>query len=405
MTTNQSEELVYRLCTKSFLSLWSYPNPRGKKGKELCDILVVCEPDIIIFSVKEVKFKDTGDKVGWERWRREAIKESCDQIYGADRWIASNPNVIAQDGKIGLPFPEASNRRVHRIAVALGSQGKVPMYFGDFGKGFIHVLDEESLDILMTELDTISDDVKYLVDKESFYRKGKLTIFSGGGEEDLLAFYLTNNREFPEEPTLIILNDDLWKGYKNDPQVKAKKKLDEISYIWDELIEELHQTYLDVNFITDIPYTSDKLEDIEKAIRVMARENRFSRRMLAISLVDFLQNSRNKKLKSRISDSSMLDVLYLFQISNYDLDRKANMAELLGRCVVARGLNQNKKIVVGIGVEFSEIAKGSATTVCYLDVPEWTDEWQKQMDYLQREFEYFTKPQMKKLSEDEYPHK
>jgi hypothetical protein len=66
----ESEELVYRLCTKSFLSLWSYPNPRGKRGKELCDILVVCEPDIIIFSVKEAAFKDTGNKVAWER-RRE----------------------------------------------------------------------------------------------------------------------------------------------------------------------------------------------------------------------------------------------------------------------------------------------------------------------------------------------
>jgi hypothetical protein len=70
---------------------------------------------------------------------------------------------------------------------------------------------------------------------------------------------------------------------------------------------------------------------------------------------------------------------------------------------VARGLNQDKKRVVGIGAEFSEILEGSATTVCHLDIPEWTDEWQKQMDYLQKEFGYFMKPQMKKLSEGEYP--
>lgn len=397
----KSEELVYKLCTKSFLSLWSYPNPQGKKGKELCDILVVCEPDIIILSVKEIKFKDTGDEVGWERWRKKAIEESCNQIYGAERWIASNPNVITTGGRIGLPFPEVSSRRVHKVAVALGSQGKVPMYFGDFGKGFIHVLDEESLNILMEELDTISDFVKYLVDKESFYQKGKLTIFNG--EENLLAFYLTNNREFPEEPTLIVLDDDLWSGFKSDPRVKAKKKLDEISYVWDEIIEELHQTYLNSNFVTDIPYTSDKLMDLEKAIRVMARENRLSRRVLSISLVDFLQNSRSKKLKARLSDSSLLDVLYVFLISDYDLDRKANMAELVGRCVVARGLNKNKKKVVGIGVEFSQVVKGSATTVCYLEIPEWGDEWQKQMDYLQREFGYFAKPRAKGLSQEEYP--
>src|SRR4051812_27050437 len=122
----KSEELVYKLCTKSFLSLWSYPNPTGKNGKELCDILVVCEPDVIIFSVKEIEYKDTCNKVGWDRWRKKAIEESCSQISGAERWIKSNLNVITKSGDIGLPFPEPSNRRVHRVAVALGSKGKVP---------------------------------------------------------------------------------------------------------------------------------------------------------------------------------------------------------------------------------------------------------------------------------------
>jgi hypothetical protein len=300
----KSEELVYKLCTKSFLSLWSYPNPIGKNDKELCDILVVCEPDVIIFSVKEIEYKDTGNRIGWDRWRKKAIEESCNQISGAERWISSNPSVITKDGKTGLPFPGPYNRRVHRIAVALGSKGKVPMYFGDIGKGFVHVFDEESLNILMGELDTISDFVKYLVDKETFYRQGKQTAFSGG-EEDLLAFYLRNDREFPEGPTFIVLNDDLWRGFKNNPQVKAKKKLDKVSYVWDEIIEELHQTYLASNFVTDIPYTSDKLTDIEKAVRVMAREDRYSRRLLSISLVDFLQNSKSKKLKSRMCDSSI----------------------------------------------------------------------------------------------------
>jgi len=287
----KSEELVYRLCTKSFLSLWSYANPKGKKGKELCDILVVCEPDIIIFSVKEVAFKDTGDEVGWERWCQKAIGKSCSQIYGAERWIEGNPNVITQSGEPGLSFPSVG--RVHRIAVALGSRGEVPMRFGDFGKGFVHVLDEKSLDILMGELDTITDFVKYLMDKEAFYRAGTLTLFDGGGEEDLLAFYLVNGREFPQEPDLIVLDNDVWEAYKRDPKVQAKQKLDEVSYVWDEIIEELHQTYLDSNFTTDIPHTSDNLSDLEKAVRVMARENRFSRRLLSVSLVDFLQISRS----------------------------------------------------------------------------------------------------------------
>lgn len=399
----KSEELVYKLCTKSFLSLWSYANPKGKKGKELCDILVVCDPDVLIFSVKEVEFKDTGDQVGWERWRKKAVEESCDQVYGAERWIASNTAVVTREGEAGLAFPEASGRRVHRVAVALGSKGKVPMHFGDFGKGFVHVLDEKSLDVLLGELDTISDFVQYLSDKESFYRAGKLTIFGGGGEEDLLALYLANNREFPEGPTVIVLDDDVWEGFNNSPQVKAKKQLDQVSYVWDEIIEELHQTYLQSNFITGVPYASHQLSDIEKAVRVMAREDRLSRRALAMSLVDFLQNSRSQKLKSRVASSLVQDVLYVFLISDYDADRQANMAELLGRCVVARGLTPDRTRVIGIGTEFSRHVEGSATTVCYLGVPEWTGEWQEKMDYLQREFRYFAQPRAKTFSGTEYP--
>ncbi len=398
---NETERFVYHLCKKSFLSLWSYPNPKGKKGNELCDILVVCEPDIIIFSVKEIAFKDTGDKVGWERWRRAAIEESCSQIAGAERWIETNPNVITKDAAFGLPFP--ADRVVHRVAVALGSQGNVPMTFGDFGKGFVHVFDEKSLNTLMEELDTISDFVKYLGDKESFYRAGKLTLFDGGGEEDLLALYLVCDRQFPEEPDFIVLDDDLWDHFKSNPAVLSRKKQNEISYYWDEIIEELYQTYLDSNLITDLPYTSDKLPDLEKAFRVMARENRFSRRLLSISLVDFLQNSQERRSKARVSDSPLLDARYVFLISDYDSNRKANMGELLGRCIVARGLNQTKTKVIGLGVEFSKHVKGSATTVCYLEVVDWTDEWQQQMDYQQREFGYFTRPQVKGLSEQEFP--
>lgn len=277
------------------------------------------------------------------------------------------------------------------------------MTFGNFGKGFVHVFDEESLHTLMQELDTISDFVKYLIDKEAFYRAGKLTLFDGGGEEDLLALYLANGRKFPEEPDLIVWDNDLWGTFKKDPEFQAKKKLDKISYIWDEIIEEMHQTYLDSNLITDVPYTSSRLTDIEKAIRVMARENRRSRRLLSISLVDFLENCQTKKTKSRVSDSSMLDARYVFLISDYDSNRKANMGELLGRCIVARGVNQTKTKVVGLGFEFSKRVEGSATTVCYLDIPEWTSEWQDQMDYQQREFGYFTKPQVKRLTEDKYP--
>lgn len=337
----KSEELVYKLCTKSFLSLWSYPNPKGKKGKELCDILVVCEPDIIIFSVKEIEFKDTGDKVGFERWHKKAIEESCNQIYGAERWINSNPNVITQTGEEGLAFPDISKRKIHRVAVALGSKGKVPMSFGDFGNGFVHIFDEVSLEVVMNELDTITDFVTYLTDKENFYGQGRQTCFIG--EENLLAFYLSQGRKFPDEATFLALYVDLWSGFRNDAQVQVKKKLDEISYVWDRLIELINKDFREDGLTSAIPHSAIKLSTVELLVRTMARENRFSRRILGNSFIEFLELSKQKKVKSRFAVGSMSEVLYLFLASDLNNGREYNLAELYGRCGFARLISLDRK--------------------------------------------------------------
>jgi len=64
---------------------WSYASPQGRThGKELGDILVLCEPDIIIFSVNEVRPpRHPDDAVRIQRWVREVVKKSIDQVYGA----------------------------------------------------------------------------------------------------------------------------------------------------------------------------------------------------------------------------------------------------------------------------------------------------------------------------------
>ena len=56
-----SEQLVFDLCKRSALSLWSYPNPRRVDGRELCDVLVVFGGSAVIFSVKEIALNEQAD--------------------------------------------------------------------------------------------------------------------------------------------------------------------------------------------------------------------------------------------------------------------------------------------------------------------------------------------------------
>jgi len=87
---NRAEEFVLSVCERSVLSLWCYGNPKGKGGSELCDILVVCDPDIIIVSVKEITLKTDGDlAVEAAKWQRKAVDASVKQVYGAQRWLTT----------------------------------------------------------------------------------------------------------------------------------------------------------------------------------------------------------------------------------------------------------------------------------------------------------------------------
>jgi hypothetical protein len=390
---NQSEQFVFKLCRRSFLSLWSYASPRGKGGKELCDILVVCDPHVIIFSVKEVNYKETDDTVvGWERWRRSAIEESSGQIYGAERWLGTATSVLTKEGEVALDIPDSSVRRVHRVAVALGASGKVPVSVGDMGKGYVHVLDELALDAVMNELDTITDFVKYLQDKEALQERELKIITSG--EENLFALYLHNGRCFPQSVNLLFVDDDLWTTLKLKPEYCAKKEADKESYLWDKLIEEFSNNMDKENVLF-----KDSAEEFECVVRVMAKEDRLCRRILSKCFKEFHQSSDTR---SRMVPSPS-GVLYVFLALPHGTNRQYRIAELAGRSYVARMLYPEVTQVIGIATEQYEANKGSSLDAYYLLKENWTPEDQTQAENLQREFGYFATLRQSHMSEDEYP--
>ena len=393
---NLAEEFVFNLCKNTFLSLWSYTNPLGKNNKELCDILVVCDPDIIIFSVKEIKVTQSKDViVDWERWNRRAIKKSSKQLDGAERWIKSTSFVIRRDGTTGLPFPNKDIQKIHKVVVALGSEDKIPMFYGDFGKGFVHVFDEQSFSIIAQELDTITDFIEYLASKEDFYSSAKTPLLSG--EENLLALYLHKGRKFPKNIDSVILENNLWENLIKKPEYLRKKEEDRISYLWDGLIEDIS------NYVME-----NKLEfrstngDGEKILRVMANESRFTRRILSKNFAGFISLSSKNILRARISPSPS-GILYVFLALAHNAEKKYRRSELGTRCFVARGINQEYKTVIGIGMEQYKPGAGHSFYLCYLHKPEWNNEDQVCLKGIQNDCGFFVDSVRNQLHEDEYP--
>jgi hypothetical protein len=56
-----TEAKLAALADKIFLNLWTYPNLYTKDGKELCDVLVVCGDDVLIFSDKAIAWQEDKD--------------------------------------------------------------------------------------------------------------------------------------------------------------------------------------------------------------------------------------------------------------------------------------------------------------------------------------------------------
>lgn len=390
---NSSEKFVSTLCENSFFSLWSYPNPRGKKDKELCDVLVVFDPYVIVISVKEIKFTECGDfETSVKRWQKKAIDESVSQIYGAVKWIINkSQTVIQNDGSYAISIP--SNKKIIRIGVALGGEGKAPIFYRDFGKGFVHIFDEISFHKLMSELDTITDFIEYLVRKEDFISKEE-SLFIEGGEEDLLAYYLTNNRCFPDNVGKLIISSGVWDEFEHSKAYSNRKREDEISYAWDYLIKSLCKWFQNGELLT-----KHNIDEYESAIRTMAKENRFDRRLLSKSFGGMLYN----KIRARVFPSNS-GVTYVFQANDPSMDRDDRKAELEMRCIIARGLPPQNKVVIGIATEMNESPEEQVSyDLLHYTLDDWNPEMQELSDKIQREMGYFKDMSKKEFSEYEYP--
>lgn len=392
---HSTEQFIFQLCRKTFLSLWSYPNPRASGRKELCDVLVLCDPDVIVISVKDCGLSSTASpELAAQRWYREAIEKSVKQLYGACRWLSRySGNVIKSDGSLGLPLPPLDRRRVHRISVSLGSAGLIPIPIGDFGKGFVHVLSGDALGILIEQLDTISDFVHYLSAKEALASQVHELMIHG--EENLLAVYLRNDRSFPDGMPSVI-PDGLWGVFSASETFQRKLVADRPSYAWDRLVENWGSQALARELVSD-----NELSEDEQAFRIMARENRFSRRVLAGAFLEFYEAALAGKLRSRIVPSPQGGA-YVFLNARPEDERDERVKELSLRCVVARGKTACNPIV-GICLNVKPAAQGHCEDICLLEIPEWTPEHAAHADQISTNLGYFANPETSSRRIDEYP--
>ncbi len=432
-----SERYLSRLAKKSFLSLWSYSNtftdegrPNGKgDGKELCDLLVVFDRDVLIFSDKHCEFPSSKNlEISWARWYRRAVDKSVRQLLGARSWITRFPNRIFLDGSCQRPFPlnlpSIEQLRFHLVAVTRGAYAACRDHFAGQSTGslmintsvvgpehhshpftigrvlpqgpYIHVLDELTLEVVLSELDTIKDLVEYLERKETLLTHPQRNVISSG-EEQLVAMYLTRVDDsgrhsfagIRDDIDGVYIEEGHWEDFIQNSQYLAKKRADEKSYAWDRLIEHLTAR-------AEVGLGDDAKRDLaamEPALRALASEPRLARRQLADQLVDAMSKSvapGHRFLRLGYAKQTP-DTAYVFLIlpwppyfKTYPEYREGRRALLLASCKVARLRATSAVRIIGIATEPLG-TRGATEDLVLLSVEgdAWGEEQEKEARQLQ----------------------
>jgi hypothetical protein len=449
----ETERYLKRLCEKTFLSMWSYPGvfrdqgkTNGGDGKEVCDLLVVFEKEIIIFSDKSCTFPDSGDlEVDWSRWFRRAILASATQAWGAERWISRYPNRLFLDRgctqQFPLKLPDLATATFHHVLVAHNAAdrcrkadggsgslridshfrtipnntglGSKPFVIGplDRARAFVHILDEVALDIVLGKLDTVSDFTSYLRKKEALLLGARRVM--ADGEEDLLAVYLQQmNGEsehdfvFPDSMDPIVIPSGEWQRFASSQVRLAQRKADEISRGWDWTIQNVAANILGA---TSYFSSHPEIERRQMPIRFMAREGRVRRRLLSESLMGLMRPLRPDEVAARVVlPSNSNDPYYVFLLVPHNPNLSESDYRIFRRtllqvyCRVTKLDFPDALDVVGLAMEPFDVERSSQDTA-YFDFRQWTPAAQENALELKQKFPVLRAPTLWSGTVYEYP--
>lgn len=268
---------------------------------------------------------------------------------------------------------------------ALGRKaGGMPFMVGqvDPARGYVHVLDDMTLDVLLRTLDTVADFTAYLAKKEQFIQGGRS--LAAAGEEDLLAYYLTHvNADgdhdfvFDGQYNAVTLDQGFWRDFIGSPERRRQLMANQVSYIWDHLIERFTENFLrgTSHFLSDTSLASH-----ERILRFFAREPRTRRRMLMSAITDMIQKTQptwrriQVLMPSRPGDPYFVFVLFpIPERCSYDEYRRVRMIFLEICCRVVKLDFPDALDIVGFATETSGTI-GRSEDAAYFDARVWTEE-------------------------------
>ncbi|WP_460115389.1 hypothetical protein [Pseudomonas sp. H2_D02] len=376
-----------------------------------------------------------------ETVEKNVIDKQIATAHGAERYLKSG-RMLYLDGKKTLPFPLPINVKTaifHKIIVAHGAKeacldaspnniyGSLAVAYTNLDNAAVqeaehpfflvldrsdpvHVLDSHNLSIVLGELDTVTDLGNYLVKKLDAISRFQLLSYCG--EEDLLANYyqnidVTTNEHFigtlDGKINAVMIDQGDWKNFVGSQTYRNTKQANQVSYVWDELIQRTCQHSLDG--------TGGGNADLFRgpsAIFEMVKEPRFMRRVIAEKIfkaIDEFPCTDKATRKVNLLPSYTTTTAFLFlqlQLTkqmelNSDV-REIRRTVLEIACGSAKNKFPNYTKIVGIGMEPPKHSRTVAEDFILMPCETWTSAMREHYEDLNKGLNFLAPPHLPKPS-------
>lgn len=386
-----AEDVLEALAAKSFFVDWSFRSPALPNGNELCDFLIVFDHTAIIWQAKDLKLDESG------HYKAEEVEKNLRQLSGAYRELfkLKTPVDLVNARRRKETFNPEQITEVFLVSALLGEGEDHFSAVEEVQGRMVHIFTREFTEIVLGELDTISDFVEYLRAKQALLEDRSRSLILNGGEQNLLGFYLQNNRSFArlEKATRVAIDDGVWSELQGDYGYQMKKQADRISYAWDGIIDRAHEGS----------------EQYERVARELARPNRLERRALAQSFYDMHVSAHQdvvhpiaRRITVGNDPTPGRQTTYVFLFMDESLSREQRREMLQGLCIVARDRFRGNRMVLGVATE-KRFAPTCSYDFCVFDYPEWPESMAKAANALREQAGFFKNPEITEIATQEYP--
>ncbi|GAG86557.1 unnamed protein product, partial [marine sediment metagenome] len=187
----------------------------------------------------------------------------------------------------------------------------------------------------------------------------------------------------------IAIDEGIWDSFSKHPSRLAQIKANEISYSWDMLIEKF---IFHITTGTSYHLSHPNIKSQEEIFRLLAKENRTRRRLLATAINELITKTPdNKKATKTVFPSRPGEPFYLFMLLTklknipYEKYRQVRHA-LLGSHLQILKLEYPEALdIIGVATETGTSEERSEDFI-YLDTSKWTVENNKETEKLKKEF-------------------